>query len=125
MGGRWDSQSKAWVFSAIVEDKVEELDALFNTNIITAEITAKMEIHGGQGAVNFCGYPLAKAFGRDSGAKVCDGVALIKGDIGSGGSQKNWATIVSVGSVFRLQVSATLLKQCSFSDTWDLMEIKV
>src|SRR5579863_7059156 len=65
LGGRWDAESKTWVFSAIVEDKVEVLDALFNSEIVTIEITAKGDRWGSKDAVCFAGYRIAKAWGRD------------------------------------------------------------
>lgn len=38
------------------------------------------------------GRPIAKAFGRDSGAKIGDDIFLLDGKLTSGGSVKNWMT---------------------------------
>lgn len=43
---------------------------------------------------------LARAFHRDSGAKLGDGVTLLEGKIGSCGSRANWETYINDGSVF-------------------------
>lgn len=43
---------------------------------------------------------LARAFHRDSGAKLGEGVTLLEGKIGSCGSRANWETYIDDGSVF-------------------------
>lgn len=45
---------------------------------------------------------LAHAFGRNSGARVGDDVAFIKGGADSGGSAKDWCSIVKEGSIAEL-----------------------
>lgn len=44
--------------------------------------------------IELFGRPIAKAFGRDSGAKLSDGIILLNGTITSGGSVKNWKTVI-------------------------------
>jgi hypothetical protein len=51
---------------------------------------------------SLAGRSIARAFGRDSGAKTADGVIVLEGSFGSGGSVKNWTTRVSEGTVFRV-----------------------
>jgi hypothetical protein len=46
------------------------------------------------GAVELFGRTIAKARGRDSGAKLGDGIILLNGSVDSGGSVKNWTTDV-------------------------------
>lgn len=111
LGGRWDAEEKVWVFDDIVEDQVQELDYLYNTEIVPIEIEAKGDISVWHNTVDFCGYTIARAYGRDSGAKLGDGVSKIKGGATSGGSMKNWTTEVSEGSVFRLKVSRPLIEK--------------
>ena len=105
LGGKWDADQKAWIFSSIVNDKVEALDVGFNETILNLEITAKKDVFGYQDAVEFNGYRIAIARGRDSGAKLADGVSMISGEIDSSGSVKNWNTKVAEGSVFRLKAT--------------------
>lgn len=111
LGGKWDSINSVWVFSKIVESEVEELDYIYNSELWTVEVHAEeTDVGKLHGPVSFLGYTLAKATGRDSGAVLGDGVALIKGSIGSGGSMKNWHTYISDDSVFRLNVPRRLLE---------------
>jgi len=116
LGGQWDSDENCWVMSDIVADKVEELDDIYNSDLIPIEISVapdsdgdKNEICGHASAVRFLGYTIARATGRDSGAKMGDNVSFIKGTYRSGGSVKNWKTVVSDDSVVRIKVPTKLL----------------
>lgn len=122
LGGKWDSDNKAWVFPKIVEDKIEELDHYYNTNIKAVEICATEDIFCHNEAVHFFGYPIARATGRDSGANVCEDVSLISGNITSEGSMKNWGTEVKKGATFRLEISQQIIdKYLSLTEhKWDL-----
>lgn len=119
LGGKWDSKIKTWVFTSVVENEVEELDAQYNSEMINVEITALVDLNSWQGPVHFLGYPLAKAVGRDSGARLCDEIAMISGKISSSGSMKNWYTSVDAGTVFRLNLSKNLLKEVN-SEKWEV-----
>jgi len=57
---------------------------------------------GGRGDVVVAGRQVARAFGRDSGAKIGEDIVVIKGGFGSGGSIKNWAIHVKTDTVFDL-----------------------
>ena len=109
LGGKWDETAGAWVFSRLVMDKVEELDRIFNDNEIPVEITFLSPLYGDCAPVFFCGYMIAKAWGRDSGAYLGDGIAIIDGSVDSGGSVKNWHTIVNRGTVIRMYLSEGIL----------------
>ncbi len=122
LGGKWDSETKVWTFSTLVEDQVDKLELLFNCDIVGVEITATQEMIGYKNPVYFCGYSVATAFNRDSGAKVGDGVSLISGEITSGGSVKNWQTVVRKGCTFRLKISRNLLEEIDRSG-WDCVVI--
>lgn len=115
LGGRWDKEQKAWVFSKVVEAEVEGLDELFNSDMVVVDITS-LDAWGSKGPVDFLGYPIARATDRDSGAVICDDVAMISGYVTSGGSAKNWGTIARAGSVFRLMVSRKLLEKYEEND---------
>ena len=104
LGGRWDSDEKAWIFSKLVDDKVEELDAFYNDNLQDVEITFPNGLVGYAEPASLGGYTIAKATGRDSGAELGDGVYLIDGFITSGGSMKNWLSKVSEGAVIRMKM---------------------
>lgn len=117
LAGKWDGANKVWVFSKMVADKVEELDYLYADELIAVEITANVEIKK-HGPIDFLGYPVCKATGRDSGSILCEDVAFISGRHDSGGSVKNWVTCVSQGSKFRLAVSRNLIKE-KVDSRWD------
>lgn len=119
LGGKWDAEEKSWIFPKIVENDVEELDALFNDNIVDIEITAKEMVCRNTDAISIFGYTICRAFGRDSGAKLADNVSMVKGVINSGGSVKNWKTIINEGSVFRLAVSKNLVEKI-VDEEWDI-----
>jgi len=123
LGGKWDAEASTWVFSPLVEQEVDELDRLYNDDMVTVDIEATEEISGSRSSVMFMGYTIARAFGRDSGAKLGDQVMMLDGSITSGGSTKNWASIVTKGSRFRLEVSQNLLEKYKIPPEWKI-EIK-
>lgn len=122
LGGKWDADEKIWVFPSLVEDKVEELDDRYNADIVDIEITAKNVEGSYCKPLYFCGYEIARAFGRDSGAKTNENVSLISGHVGSSGSRKNWYTYISEGSKIRLKIAKKLLddNKSQFEDEWDI-----
>ncbi|QPL56161.1 hypothetical protein [Vibrio navarrensis] len=103
LGGTWDKSQGAWIFSSIVEKEVEELDQ------ITIEIEAIEEIQEHGKAIEFLGYPVCKAFSRDSGARIETGIALLSGYATSGGSKNRWTTVLSEGATLRLKIPVDLL----------------
>ena len=54
----------------------------------------------GAGALYLGGRELAKASGRDSGAKIASGISIVSGEFTSGGSHKNWSTTTTEGAEF-------------------------
>jgi len=122
LGARYDTETSAWIFNAIVADKAEELDLIHNSELIDIEIEAISDILIYCEPIRFCGFTIAQARGRDTGAILGDNVYKIKGDINSGGSAKNWTTNISEKSVFRLKVPLELLKQEQDNDSiiWDI-----
>lgn len=92
LNGKWDGTEQAWVFSASVDDLVQELDDKYNTDVQMYDI--ELDVSGHAEPYYLCGYKIAEAWGRDSGAKLADGVILLSGKVRSGGSMKNWTTRV-------------------------------
>ena len=73
-------------------------------------VTALQNISADRGPIVLLGRIIASARGRDSGARVGEGVAFIDGKPQSGGSVKNWTTEISEGSIFVVaDVPTTLL----------------
>ena len=109
LDGLWDRDAQAWVFSALVEDQVELLDIYWNNDIVHVQITLPNGLTARCQPVTIGGYTIATASGRDSGATVAQGVALISGYVGSGGSRANWETEIDEGSVLRLRMPKALI----------------
>jgi hypothetical protein len=109
LAGKWDADEKAWVFDSFVEDEVEDLDILFNGEEVTVILTATDDCYMDAAPIDFCGYRIATAFGRDSGAKLAEGIVQLSGTIKSGGSSKNWVTRISEGSTFKIKISRAIL----------------
>ncbi len=110
LGGKWDAAAKVWAFDARDEDDVRALcrevygtDGADGARMVDLRLQFKAGARAGQRAVYVCGREIARARGRDSGAKLGEGVKLVSGKITSGGSVKNWATIIEPGSTFVLR----------------------
>lgn len=107
---KWDSGRKIWVLNKKDEEAIKEMITRhFGVSGLVSEtkvirIRAKGDLERTCTFIEVGGFPLVRATGRDSGAKVCKGVTHIEGKISSGGSAKNWKTIVSKGSVFDIVV---------------------
>lgn len=103
LGGKWSNG--AWVFDARDEQRVRDLcRTTYGTDgvasdLVTLRMSFREEARGYCEAVEICGRTVARATGRDSGARLGDGIVLLQGSIGSGGSAKNWETRVAAGSV--------------------------
>lgn len=122
---KWDGSLKAWLIPETCLDVVERLlSEHFGykagaTGGTVIQITAKESMIAGRDSVRCANIPVAKASGRDSGAYVCEDVALISGSINSGGSVKNWTTTVREGSVFRISNFPEFSIAKIDSDAWE------
>lgn len=94
--GEW--QSGRWAFSTSVLEHVRNVmlecygvtgeNPYETVTLLVKEWNDCMYI----GGLELFGRPIAKAYGRDSGAKLQDGIVLLEGRLTSGGSVKNWQT---------------------------------
>ncbi len=103
LGGKWEKPN--WVFDARDEERVRELcrelygsDGL-TTDLCTLRIEWRTDASASASAIEVSGRTIARAFGRDSGAKAGDGIVILSGGFGSGGSVKNWTTRVQAGTI--------------------------
>ncbi|GAG61276.1 unnamed protein product, partial [marine sediment metagenome] len=73
-------------------------------------------------ALDFAGYTICRAQGRDSGADLGDEMSLLKGTITSGGSVKNWNSKCTDGSVLRFRIPTEILEKYkqNESDYWEI-----
>lgn len=107
LGGKWTPP--VWRFDAADAERVRNacLHAYGDDGEKTDQVTLRMTIHPTTGEESrvYCdslkihGRPLVRAYDRDGGARLCDGVVLLSGHVTSGGSRKNWATVVAGKSV--------------------------
>ena len=106
LGGKWDGDEKVWVFPGFVEGEVEELDEKYNSKMVDIELSFSedYDFYGYQAPFFVSGFKIATATGRDSDAKINDGIAIIKGGASGGGSRKNWCTQILDGSVIRMSM---------------------
>ena len=107
MGGKWDSESRCWAIKADALDAAREImmDIYGETDQAPAAETVTLVIEFSKDVIGHCepiaiaGKTIARAFGRDSGAKIGDDVAFISGEPRSDGSARNWTTVVPAGCV--------------------------
>ena len=112
LGGKWSPADKAWTFDPRDEARVRELyRSIYGTDgtvatgdLVTVKATVKEDWLEHTGGLFLYGRQVARATGRDSGARLADGVIVVQGKgFGSCGSMKNWKTIGSAGTVFELR----------------------
>lgn len=109
LGGRWNGGE--WVFDARDEQQVKELyqkvygtDGTETSESVTAKVTVLRTNYESKAGLFLAGREIARAFGRDGGAKLGTGVIVIEGDgFDSGGSRANWHTVANEGTVFKLR----------------------
>jgi hypothetical protein len=107
LGGSWTN--KFWQFDHRDEERVRELCLeIFGTDgsptpLVTVRCTALTSRFEHTGAIYLCGREIARATGRDSGAKLGQGIVLLEGHCSSGGSVKNWGTKMTEGTVFEIR----------------------
>lgn len=112
LGGKFDGSSKDWHFDARDEERVRELAReVYGTDGSDAgdTVTVRIEVsedhtwsERNQGLF-LGGRQIARAYGRDSGATLADGVIVLGGEIDSGGSAKNWSTVAREGTVIEVR----------------------
>lgn len=108
-GARWNAEGKAWTMPAanidIARDILREVYGHDDTpqpdeKLVRVKVTVLQSVSATCGPIVLLGRVIASAYGRDSGARVGDGVSFIEGQPRSGGSMRNWTTDIREGSVF-------------------------
>lgn len=104
LNAKWNKP--AWVFDARDEHRVRKCCMeLFGEDgvSVSEKVTLRIEWPGGgcssRDGIYILGRVIAMASGRDSGARVGEGIVTLKGGFGSGGSVKNWETRVDYGTI--------------------------
>lgn len=109
MGARWNPAARCWqVDECIVPDVREAMRSVYGRDdqpvaeVVDVELTFDESVCEGKGPVTILGRIVASAWGRDTGARVGDGVMFVKGRPDSGGSRAHWETYIPAGCVVKL-----------------------
>lgn len=109
-GARWDAAKKCWSIPVDAVDSCRDImqecfgmsDVDDNGDTVTVKVSIVDDISELQSSVRLFGKVLSRAYGRDSSGKPGEDVLYIEGAPQSGGSVKNWRSIVPKGSVIML-----------------------
>jgi hypothetical protein len=111
--GRWNESEKAFVFRGLGADKVkelEELDILFNTEIVPYEIKWLRDDYRIRTSIPVLGYTIATATDHDSGADLGQGTTIIKGNVGSCGGVRKWSTVIKEGTIIKMMLPKKMVE---------------
>ncbi len=132
---KWNSSEKCWVVPETAIEAVREImDEVYGysdikeNETVTLKVKFREEVSEYRSDVVLFGKVLAHAYGRDSGARIGDDVAYVSGGATSGGSVKNWYSIVKEGSVVILSNVNKLVYEKSeteYNITVELLKTKV
>ncbi|MFC5081046.1 hypothetical protein VTH8203_02755 [Vibrio thalassae] len=109
IGGTWDDEEQAWIFPYRFRQDVEELDVIFNSQPVTIELTAIVDIYEKGTEVHFLGKPLCKSINYSSGPRPMPGVWILTGYILPKVAGSNCTTHIPKGSTLQLKVPSELL----------------
>ena len=121
-GAKWDAEGKAWMVPTESLPQVREImqniwgedDRMDTAKRVSVRLTFAEECTEWHGPVEIFGKVLSSATGRDSGARVGEDVFYTAGGPASGGSVKNWRSVVEEGSVVVLSsVPETILDEAA------------
>lgn len=108
LGGKWTGSE--WRIDARDEGRARELlhtyygtDGISAPDTVTLRVTWTADESQYGDSIKCHGRPIARAYGRDSGAKLGDNVAVLCGGFTSGGSVKHWCTWAPTGTVALLR----------------------
>jgi hypothetical protein len=127
LSGKWSNPS--WVFPIEVEKDVRQLclecygdNGTGVRETVTLRITFLKGASAARGSILIAGREIARAFGRDSGARWGEGVVCREGSCRSGGSVRNWDTIIADGTVVDLlRVPAVLVEKFQQAASADIL----
>jgi hypothetical protein len=107
LGGKW--KAPLWIFDERDEKRVKELCVeIYGTDgvdsdLVSIRVTLEEDDWNYELSFYVAGRQVARAFDRDSGARLGEGVILLNGKFGSSGSRKSPAITVDKGTVFELR----------------------
>jgi hypothetical protein len=131
VGAKWDPACKTWRTDA---RNIEAVRAAMRdaygcddrpAELVSVRVTLTTGLRAWCGPITLFGRTVASASGRDSGARVGDGVCFEEGCPESGGSVKNWRTIIPAGSIFVVHdvPRAAIEQRIDWQEDWGTAEI--
>lgn len=132
-GRRWNGENRCWTVPETEIDTVRqfmvdvygESDLPDSSEYVDVRITFENDAYSDyrSGIVMF-GKTIARAWGRDSGAKVGDDVTIETGVCTSGGSRANWYTAIKADTVIKIRnlPKKALEKGCDYDVTIEVIK---
>lgn len=109
LGAKWDASLRCWTIGeSVVSDVRAAMREIYGrddqpvSETVDVELTFTEDIAAARRPVTIAGRTIASAYGRDSGARIGDDVVFVAGSPESGGSVKNWCTVVPAGCIVKL-----------------------
>jgi len=107
LGGKWDANSKSWIFSESVVDYVKNLlqeiyGVTGENDYETCTLVVKNKNKGGDDSIELFGRTILRGFGRKSEVQLGEDIIWISGVKKTTGSEKNWGVIL-VNGTFEIQ----------------------
>jgi hypothetical protein len=109
LGGDWDGAY--WVFDIRDKNRVEKMyrtiygyfGDLESITTVNVQLIASNDCTESRKGIFFAGRCIAAASGRDSGARLGEGVIIENGEADSGGSAKNWITRITEDAIIEIK----------------------
>lgn len=110
LDARWDADTKRWIVPeemlrhvrTIMKRVYGETDLTPASELVTLKVHTTDEVSAIRKAIIIAGRTVARAFDRDGGAIVGNGVAFIRGAPESGGSRTRWATVIPADAEYEI-----------------------
>lgn len=110
LDARWDADTKSWIVPeemlrharTAMKKAYGETDLTPASELVTLKVHTTKEVWAIQKAIIIAGRTVARAFDRDGGAIVGNGVAFIRGAPESGGSRTRWATVIPADAEYEI-----------------------
>ena len=106
-GARWNREYRAWAIPTDAVEQAREImrrvygacDLPEHQPMVSIRLTFDSDVSELRAPITIFGKTIASAQGRDSGARTGEDVAFTQGSPQSGGSVKNWRTVIPAGCV--------------------------
>ncbi|RJX75151.1 hypothetical protein DZ860_00230 [Vibrio sinensis] len=117
LGGKWEPILGEWVFSASVQDRVEQLGQIVHSPVVLVEVKFKETISQPSKSLTLFGFELVKGLNINHTPILHRNVVLKKGDI-TYIPGLNSKSIILADSVLRLPVPKLMLESPSFKEDY-------